>query len=66
MLLNLREENGGSLPDRLESAFVERLDELWWEMSEEEQEQAEESLGSRPHSEGDAAKDPFAQETVQS
>jgi len=28
---------GGTLPDESESAFAERLDDLWWQMSDEEQ-----------------------------
>lgn len=28
---------GGRLSDESESAFVERLDELWWQMTDEEQ-----------------------------
>jgi hypothetical protein len=28
---------GGTLPDASESAFAERLDDLWWQMTDEEQ-----------------------------
>ncbi len=36
-LLILREAEGGELPVEVESAHVERLDDLWWQLSEEEQ-----------------------------
>ena len=32
-----RRNAGGRLPDETESAFVERLDDLWWELSSDEQ-----------------------------
>ena len=36
-LLILRETEGGELPEELESSYVERLDFLWWKLSEAEQ-----------------------------
>ncbi|HEY6556969.1 MAG TPA: hypothetical protein VI072_06835 [Polyangiaceae bacterium] len=36
-LLIFREAEGGELPVEVESAYVERLDDLWWQLSEEEQ-----------------------------
>jgi len=36
-LLFVRESEGGELPMEVESAYVERLDELWWQLSEQEQ-----------------------------
>lgn len=32
-----RASHGGALSDESESAFVERLDDLWWQMTDEEQ-----------------------------
>ena len=32
-LLILREAEGGDLPVEVESAYVERLDDLWWELA---------------------------------
>lgn len=45
-LLILREAEGGELPDDLESAYVERLDGLWWKLSEAEQDEYEAELAS--------------------
>jgi len=45
-LLILREAEGGELPDELESSYVERLDELWWKLSEAEQDEYEAELAS--------------------
>ncbi len=36
-LLFEREAAGGELPEEAESHFVERLDEVWWQLSGEEQ-----------------------------
>jgi hypothetical protein len=33
----LRECEGGTLPEVVESAYVSQLDALWWELSESEQ-----------------------------
>lgn len=35
-LLFAREAEGGELPVDEESSYVERLDKLWWELSEDE------------------------------
>ncbi len=43
-LLILREAEGGELPDELESSYVARLDDLWWSLSEAEQEEYEAEL----------------------
>lgn len=40
-LLISREIEGGSLPDEIESSYVERLDTLWWKLSPSEQEEYE-------------------------
>ena len=40
-LLFLRESEGGALPTEVESSYVERLDKLWHQLSEAEQEQYE-------------------------
>jgi hypothetical protein len=39
-----RELAGGALPDEDESEYVAQLDEYWWEMPSEEQEQIEREL----------------------
>jgi hypothetical protein len=56
-LLVLREAEGGELPAEVESSFVERLDDLWWKLSEEEQqvyeaELADDSVPSTPEALG--------------
>ena len=38
-LLILRETEGGELPEEIESSYVERLDVLWWKLSETEQDE---------------------------
>ncbi len=43
-LLIVREADGGTLPDEVESSYVERLDELWWTLSESEQKEYEAEL----------------------
>jgi hypothetical protein len=43
-LLIAREVEGGTLPEELESFYVERLDELWWSLSETEQKEYEAEL----------------------
>jgi hypothetical protein len=43
-LLILRETEGGELPEELESSYVERLDFLWWKLSEAEQDEYEAEL----------------------
>jgi hypothetical protein len=43
-LLILREAEGGDLPVEVESAYVERLDDLWWKLSEEDQAEYEAEL----------------------
>jgi hypothetical protein len=43
-LVILREAEGGELPEELESAYVERLDALWWRLSETEQQAFEAEL----------------------
>jgi hypothetical protein len=43
-LLILREAEGGELPDELESSYVERLDKLWWSLSQAEQGEYEAEL----------------------
>lgn len=43
-LLILRETEGGELPAELESSYVERLDALWWKLSEAEQDEYEAEL----------------------
>ena len=43
-LLFEREAAGGELPDDEESRFVERLDEVWWQLSPEEQELVDREL----------------------
>lgn len=43
-LLLLRETEGGTLSDEIESTYVERLDALWWQLSEEEQNAYEREL----------------------
>lgn len=43
-LLILREAEGGDLPDDLESSYVERLDDLWWKLTEAEQDEYEAEL----------------------
>lgn len=43
-LLFEREAAGGELPDNEESLFVERLDEIWWQLSESEQSLIEREL----------------------
>ncbi|MCA9595423.1 MAG: hypothetical protein KC776_19045 [Myxococcales bacterium] len=40
-LLFVREAEGGQLSDELESSYVERLEELWWTLSESEQKEYE-------------------------
>jgi hypothetical protein len=45
-LLILREADCGNLPVELESAYVERLDGLWWSLSEDEQTEYEAELAS--------------------
>lgn len=40
-LLILREAEGGELPDDLESSYVARLDDLWWKLTEAEQDEFE-------------------------
>jgi hypothetical protein len=43
-LLILREAEGGDLPVEVESAYVERLDDLWWQLSEDDQAEYEAEL----------------------
>lgn len=43
-VLILREAEGGGLPLEIESAYAERLDDLWWRLSEEEQSEYEAEL----------------------
>jgi hypothetical protein len=43
-LLFEREAAGGELPESQESAFVERLDELWWQLSSAEQREIDKEL----------------------
>ncbi len=43
-LLILREAEGGDLPEELESSYVERLDKLWWKLTEDEREQYDSQL----------------------
>jgi hypothetical protein len=43
-LLLLREAEGGELPVEVESSYVQRLDDLWWRLSEQEQELYESEL----------------------
>lgn len=43
-LLILRETEGGELPEEIESSYVERLDVLWWKLSEAEQDEYEAEL----------------------
>jgi hypothetical protein len=45
-LLIVRETECGSLPVEVESAYVERLDDLWWRLSEQEQTGYEAELAS--------------------
>lgn len=45
-LLIVREAEGGELPIEIESAYVERLDDLWWQLSVEEQAAYEKELAS--------------------
>jgi hypothetical protein len=45
-LLILREFECGDLPVEIESAYVERLDELWWGLSEKEQAEYEAELAN--------------------
>ncbi|MBI3204056.1 MAG: hypothetical protein HYZ29_21140 [Myxococcales bacterium] len=46
LLLFLREAEGGQLSDEIESSYVERLDELWWSLSEVEQQEYEAGLAA--------------------
>lgn len=54
-LLIMREADGGELPVEVESAYVERLNDLWWQLSEEDQHtyEAELSTSSAPASQED-------------
>lgn len=45
-LLLLREFDGGILPLEVESAFVEQLDDLWWQLTDAQQEALEYELKS--------------------
>lgn len=45
-LLILREGEGGDLPDEIESSYVDRLDRLWWVLSEAEQAEYEAELAA--------------------
>ncbi len=45
-LLKARVAEGGNLSEALESSYVERLDELWWKLSETEQDILESEFGS--------------------
>lgn len=45
-LLFVREAEGGELTEEVESAYVEKLDELWWRLSEAEQRQYESELAA--------------------
>ncbi len=45
-LLVLREAEGGELPEELESSYVERLDAVWWRLSDSEQATYEAELAS--------------------
>ncbi len=45
-LLIQREAEGGELSEHLESSYVERLDTLWWKLSEAEQKEYEAQLVS--------------------
>jgi hypothetical protein len=47
-LLFVREAEGGDLPVEVESAHVERLDDLWWQLSAQEQTTFEAELASKP------------------
>jgi hypothetical protein len=47
-LLIVRETEGGDLPVEVESAYVEQLDKLWWQLSEEERMAFETELASAP------------------
>jgi len=44
----VREAEGGDLPIEVESAYVERLDALWWQLSVEQQAAYEAELASAP------------------
>lgn len=46
-LLTLREAAGGELPDKIEALYMGRLDELWWQLSEAEQEECELLLSAK-------------------
>lgn len=43
-LLLLREAEGGELPVEVESRYVEHLDDLWWRLSDDQQELYEREL----------------------
>ncbi|HKY35861.1 MAG TPA: hypothetical protein VJN18_07980 [Polyangiaceae bacterium] len=45
-LLIAREAEGGDLAQEVESAYVARLDELWWQLTEREQQIYEAELAS--------------------
>ncbi|HEY5959170.1 MAG TPA: hypothetical protein VIV60_21580 [Polyangiaceae bacterium] len=51
-LLFTREAEAGDLPEELESSYVERLEDLWWQLSESEQAayEAELTLAESPSS----------------
>ncbi len=44
--LFFRAAEGGTLPLEIESAFVDRLDDVWWRLSEADQERFEAELQS--------------------
>jgi hypothetical protein len=45
-LSKLRKASGGNLSVELESLYVEQLDDLWWRLSEKEQQAYEEELAN--------------------
>lgn len=47
-LLIVRAAEGGELPIEVESVYVERLDDLWWRLSEDEQATYEAELANAP------------------
>lgn len=54
-LLIVREIEGGDLPVEIESAYVERLDDIWWQLSKEQQDAYEAELANEVPSGAQAA-----------
>lgn len=64
-LLIMREAEGGALPIEVEASYVERLDQLWWNLSESEQAAYESELSDTAAPSGPETLDLFDCEVVE-